>query len=185
LIYLDTSVVLARLFAEDRSPPDAFWSQALVASRLLEYELFNRIHARAAQATRGAAARQLVDRANLLELSAEVLSRALLPFAQRGAHAGRVSPGDEGLLAQPRLVDRAGNLRPALGGGGRQRGFCAGRLLTADGQRGLPPYQCTPLNTCANSLRARSTGDLGSAAISAAACASLKPRAAAESGNNR
>jgi predicted nucleic acid-binding protein len=82
LIYLDTSVVLARLFAEDRSPPDAFWSQTFVASRLLEYEVFNRIHARAAQATHGTAARQLVDRANLLEMSNEVLSRALLPFAQ-------------------------------------------------------------------------------------------------------
>jgi predicted nucleic acid-binding protein len=82
LIYLDTSVVLARLFAEDRAPPDDFWSQTFVASRLLEYEVFNRIHARAAQATHGAAARQLVDRANLLEMSAEVLGRALLPFAQ-------------------------------------------------------------------------------------------------------
>jgi predicted nucleic acid-binding protein len=82
LIYLDTSVVLARLFAEDRSPPDVFWSQTFVASRLLEYEVFNRIHARAAQASHGAAARQLVDRANLLEMTAEVLGRALLPFAQ-------------------------------------------------------------------------------------------------------
>ncbi len=82
MIYLDTSVVLARLFAEDRSPTDAFWSQTFVASRLLEYEVFTRIHARAAQATHGAAARQLVDRANLMEMSAEVLSRALLPFAQ-------------------------------------------------------------------------------------------------------
>ena len=82
MIYLDTSVVLARLLAEDRSPPDAFWSQTFVASRLLEFEVFNRIHARAAQATHGDAARQLVDRANLLEMSAEVLGRALLPFAQ-------------------------------------------------------------------------------------------------------
>jgi predicted nucleic acid-binding protein len=82
LIYLDTSVVLARLFAEDRSPPDAFGLQTFVASRLLEYEVFNRIHARAARATHAAAARQLVDRANLLEMSAEVLGRALLPFAQ-------------------------------------------------------------------------------------------------------
>lgn len=82
MIYLDTSVVLARLFAEDRTPPDAFWSQTFVASRLLEYEVFKRIHARAAQSTHGVAARQLVDRANLLEMSAEVLRRALLPFAQ-------------------------------------------------------------------------------------------------------
>jgi len=66
----------------NRSPPDAFWSQTFVASRLLEYEVFNRIHARAAQATHGAAARQLVDRLNLVETSAEVLGRALLPFAR-------------------------------------------------------------------------------------------------------
>ena len=46
IVYVDTSVVLARLFAEDRSPPDAFWKQRLVASRLLEYEVFNRVHAR-------------------------------------------------------------------------------------------------------------------------------------------
>lgn len=81
MIYLDTSVVLARLFAEDRSPPDSFWSQTFVASRLLEFEVLNRIHARAAQATHGAAARQLVDRANLLDMSTEVLGRVLLPFA--------------------------------------------------------------------------------------------------------
>ncbi len=82
MIYLDTSVVLARLFAEDRSPPDAFWSQTLVASRLLEFEVFNRVHARGAAKTYAADARQLVDRVNLLEMSVAVLSRALLPFAQ-------------------------------------------------------------------------------------------------------
>lgn len=82
MIYLDTSVVLARLFAEDRSPPDAFWSQTLVASRLLEFEVFNRVHARGASASHGLDARKLVDRINLLEMSAPVIGRALLPFAQ-------------------------------------------------------------------------------------------------------
>lgn len=82
MIYLDTSVVLARLFAEDRSPPDGFWSQTLVASRLLEFEVFNRVHARGATASHAGDARQLVDRVNLLEMSGPVLSRALLPFAQ-------------------------------------------------------------------------------------------------------
>ena len=82
MIYLDTSVVLARLFAEDRSPPDTFWSQTLVASRLLEFEVFNRVHARGAGASHAGDARQLVDRANLLELSAQVLGRALLPFSR-------------------------------------------------------------------------------------------------------
>jgi predicted nucleic acid-binding protein len=82
MVYLDTSVLLARLFSEDRSPPDALWSQSLVASRLLEYEVFNRIHARGALATHGADARSLIDRVNLVEMSVRVLGRALLPFAQ-------------------------------------------------------------------------------------------------------
>jgi len=82
LIYLDTSVLLAQLYAEDRAPPAEFWAQTLVASRLLEYEVFNRVHARGAQATHGAAARELLERVNLLEMSAEVLGRALQPFAQ-------------------------------------------------------------------------------------------------------
>jgi predicted nucleic acid-binding protein len=82
LIYLDTSVLLARLFAEDRAPPDALWAQALVASRLLEYEVYHRVHARGAQATHGVAARELLERVNLLAMSTEVLGRALLPFAQ-------------------------------------------------------------------------------------------------------
>ncbi len=81
MIYLDTSVVLARLFAEDRSPPDGFWSQNFVASRLLEFEVFNRVHARAAAASYALDARQLVDRVNLLEMSVAVLGRALLPFS--------------------------------------------------------------------------------------------------------
>jgi hypothetical protein len=38
VIYLDTSVLLAHLLAEHRSPPDALWAETLVASRLLEYE---------------------------------------------------------------------------------------------------------------------------------------------------
>lgn len=81
MIYLDTSVVLARLFAEDRSPPDGLWSQTLVASRLLELEVFNRLHARGAAASHGEGARRLVDRVNLVEMSATVLGRALQPFA--------------------------------------------------------------------------------------------------------
>lgn len=82
MIYLDTSVVLARLFAEDRSAPDAFWSQTFVASRLLEFEVFNRVHARGASTSHAGDARQLVDRVNLLELTQPVLHRALLHFAQ-------------------------------------------------------------------------------------------------------
>jgi antitoxin (DNA-binding transcriptional repressor) of toxin-antitoxin stability system len=39
LIYLDSSVALAQLFGEGRSPPDALWQEPLVSSRLLEFEV--------------------------------------------------------------------------------------------------------------------------------------------------
>ncbi|MEZ4423522.1 MAG: type II toxin-antitoxin system VapC family toxin [Gemmatimonadota bacterium] len=45
MVYLDTSVVLAQLLAEDVRPPAALWDQPLVASRLTEYELITRLRA--------------------------------------------------------------------------------------------------------------------------------------------
>jgi predicted nucleic acid-binding protein len=80
VIYVDTSVLLARLLAEDRSPPDAFWSGALVGSRLLQYETWTRIHARGAGESHGDAARNLLGRVAFLELAPPVLERALEPF---------------------------------------------------------------------------------------------------------
>lgn len=50
MVYLDTSAALAHLLAEDRVPPDSLWDQPLVSSRLLEYELWNRLHARGSTA---------------------------------------------------------------------------------------------------------------------------------------
>jgi hypothetical protein len=46
VIYFDSSVALAYLLAEDRLPPLDLWQQQLVSSRLLEYEVWNWIHAR-------------------------------------------------------------------------------------------------------------------------------------------
>jgi predicted nucleic acid-binding protein len=80
VIYLDTSVALAHLLAEDRHPPDALWDLPLVSSRLLEYELWTRLHARRLAASHGEAARRLVERIALLELLPNVLARALEPF---------------------------------------------------------------------------------------------------------
>lgn len=53
MIYLDTSVALAQLLAEDRPPPEKLWQESLVSSRLLEYELWTRIHARRLARTHG------------------------------------------------------------------------------------------------------------------------------------
>lgn len=80
MIYLDTSVALAELFAEDHKAPEAIWSEPLVASRLLEYELWSRVHARRAARTHGEAAREILARVSLVELTPTALARALEPF---------------------------------------------------------------------------------------------------------
>jgi hypothetical protein len=80
VIYLDTSVALAHLLAEDRHPPDTIWTETVVSSRLLEYELWVRIHARGIAASHGEVVRALLARVALIELSATVLARALDPF---------------------------------------------------------------------------------------------------------
>lgn len=80
MIYLDTSVALAELFAEDRRPADALWREPLVASRLLEYELWTRVNARGAAGTHGEAVRELLSRVSLVALAPPVLARALEPF---------------------------------------------------------------------------------------------------------
>jgi uncharacterized protein len=80
LIYLDTSVALAQLLAENRRPPDGFWQEALIASRLLEYELWTAITARGLSASHGNEVRALIGRVALIELTPPVLARALEPF---------------------------------------------------------------------------------------------------------
>lgn len=83
MIYLDTSVALAQLLAEDRRPPESLWSETLVTSRLLEYELWSRLHARKLTKSHAEAARLLLARLAFLELSRPVLARATQPFPAR------------------------------------------------------------------------------------------------------
>jgi predicted nucleic acid-binding protein len=80
MIYLDTSVALAELFAEDRKAPDSLWAEPLVSSRLLEHELWTRVYARGAARTHGDAVRDVLARVSLVELVPAVLARALDPF---------------------------------------------------------------------------------------------------------
>lgn len=80
MIYLDTSVALAHLLTEDRSPPDALWQQPLVSSRLFEYEVWNRIHARGLSRSHAEEVRALIGRVALIEMAPPVLARALEPF---------------------------------------------------------------------------------------------------------
>ena len=80
MIYLDTSVALAQLLAEDVSPPPELWDETLVSSRLLEYEVWTRIHARRLESSHGSLVRELIGRVAVLELTPQVLSRALDSF---------------------------------------------------------------------------------------------------------
>ena len=70
----------AYIFAEDRAPSNEFWQETLVSSRLLEYELWTRIHARKLSESHREDARQLIGRLAMLELLVPVLNRALDPF---------------------------------------------------------------------------------------------------------
>jgi predicted nucleic acid-binding protein len=80
LIYLDTSVALAHLLAEDLSPPEKLWQETLISSRLLEYEVWNRIHVRNLTRSHSDEVRSLLNRIAFIELSSPVLTRALEPF---------------------------------------------------------------------------------------------------------
>ncbi len=80
MIYLDTSVALAHLLAEDRVPPERLWQEDLISSRLIEYEIWTRIHVRKLTRSHGDEARSLLNRIALVELSTPVLLRALEPF---------------------------------------------------------------------------------------------------------
>jgi predicted nucleic acid-binding protein len=83
LTYVDTSVVLAALLAEDRRPPSDFWARHLISSRLLEYETWTRLHALRPADDVLEAARFLVGSADLVEMTPTVLARALDPYPAR------------------------------------------------------------------------------------------------------
>ena len=81
MIYVDSSVVLAQLLAEDRYPDPGFWDRGpLVSSRLLEYEVWTRINGRGLGQSLGEDVRLLLARLAFLELAPPVLARALEPF---------------------------------------------------------------------------------------------------------
>lgn len=80
MIYLDSSVALAQLFDEERLPPSSLWTERLVSSRLLEYEVWNRLNAAGAGGAQRSAAKALIERVGLIELASANLARALQPF---------------------------------------------------------------------------------------------------------
>ena len=83
MIYLDTSVLLAQILSADRTPPEWLWDEPLISSRLLEYEIWNQIHARKLSVSHQEPVRLLLGRVAFLELAPPVLERALEPFPMR------------------------------------------------------------------------------------------------------
>ena len=80
MIYVDSSVVLAHVLAEDVAPPDELWSRALITSRLTTYETWTRVHARGLGASHGDALQDCLSRLALVETVPATLSRALEPW---------------------------------------------------------------------------------------------------------
>jgi predicted nucleic acid-binding protein len=80
LIYIDSSVALAYLLAEDRSPSPALWQERLISSRLLQFEVWARIHARGLTHSHSQLVELLLKRIPFLEMAPAVLTRALKPF---------------------------------------------------------------------------------------------------------
>lgn len=80
MIYIDSSVALARLLFESRAPQVGFWHEPLVSSRLLEYEIWNRLHVYDPTGSNSDAANALLSGVDLLEMDRAILARALEPW---------------------------------------------------------------------------------------------------------
>ena len=80
LTYVDSSVALARLLFEARAPVLRFWQQRLASSRLLEYEVWNRMRAYDPGNSNEQAARQMLFGIELFDMERSVLARALEPW---------------------------------------------------------------------------------------------------------
>lgn len=81
MIYVDTSVVLSHVLAEDVRPSADFWSgQEHVASRLTEYEAWVRLHGYGKGATHGRTLAMTLATLHLLELDDAVCARCRAPW---------------------------------------------------------------------------------------------------------
>jgi predicted nucleic acid-binding protein len=80
MVYVDSSVFIAHLLAEDRRPGEELWLKPLASSRLLEVEAWNRLHSRGLSADLAPVLRTLLGRLAIIEMEPNVLSRALEPF---------------------------------------------------------------------------------------------------------
>jgi hypothetical protein len=80
LVYVDTSVGLAHLLNEDVVPPEQIWREALVSSRLFEYEAWRRLHALGLAESHGDSLRAVLSSVALLDLPEPIVGRAREAF---------------------------------------------------------------------------------------------------------
>ncbi|MGA8402405.1 MAG: hypothetical protein WB697_21130 [Stellaceae bacterium] len=80
MIYVDSSILLSRAFAEEVTPPDAFWALPLTSSQLLLYEVWVRVHAQPTRLSHREDIERLLDHVELIGLSDDALDRALHPL---------------------------------------------------------------------------------------------------------
>lgn len=80
MIYIDSSVALAAVLSEMRQPSETLWSQRLSSSRLLEYEVWNRIFAKGLGETHHDEVVAMLRKIDLVELTRDRLRRALRPY---------------------------------------------------------------------------------------------------------
>ena len=132
MIYLDSSVVLAYLLAEDLRPSNSLWRNRLFSNRLLEYEVWITLNRRGFVERCGESARALIERIAFVSLNDRVLARALEPF-----------PGATAV----RTVD-AFHLATCdyLSGRGQRISLASYdlRLLDAAGAIGIPAFDLNP-----------------------------------------
>ena len=80
MIYVDSSVVLAHVFAEGIGPSVSFWNADLVTSRLTEFECWVRVHAYGRGASHGPALAAALARLDVIALDEEACARTRASF---------------------------------------------------------------------------------------------------------
>ena len=92
MIYLDSSVVLAHFLVETQRLPDRVWEQQLTSSRLLEYEVWTRLHLKDLSTKLRPVVLSLFSKIAFVELTENVLARRSSRFQSRcGLWTGFIS----------------------------------------------------------------------------------------------
>lgn len=80
MIYVDSSVVIAFLLSEEMAPPEAFWKEHLLSSRLTAYEVRRQLQNRGLASVLQEVTDQILGGISLIELVEPVVDRATDSF---------------------------------------------------------------------------------------------------------